>query len=44
MPNPNHPVKNSQTKVDSIKSIKDIKSIKKLLKNNLRDYALFIMG
>ena len=44
MPNPNHPVKNSQTKVDPIKSIKDIKSIKKLLKNNLRDYALFIIG
>ena len=44
MPNPNHPEKNSQTKVDPIKSIKDIKSIKKLLKNNLRDYALFIIG
>ena len=44
MPNPNHPVKDSQTKVDPIKSIKDIKSIKKLLKNNLRDYALFIIG
>ncbi len=35
MPNPNHPVKDSQTKVDPIKSVKDIKSIKKLLKNNL---------
>jgi len=44
MPNPNHPVKDSQTKVDPIKSIKDIKSIKKLLKNNFRDYALFIVG
>jgi integrase len=44
MPNPNHPVKDSQTKVDPIKSIKDIKSIKKLLKNNLRDYAIFIIG
>ncbi len=44
MPNPNHPVKNSQIKVDPIKNLKDIKSIKKLLKNNLRDYALFIIG
>ncbi|MEI6261428.1 MAG: hypothetical protein WCR46_16190 [Deltaproteobacteria bacterium] len=42
MSNPNHPVKDSQIKVDPIKSIKDIKSIKKLLKDNLRDYALFI--
>jgi len=44
MLNQNHPVKDSQTKVDPIKSIKDIKSIKKLLKNNLRDYAIFIVG
>jgi len=44
MSNPNHPVRDSQIKVDSIKNLKDIKSIKKLLKNNLRDYALFIIG
>ena len=42
--NQNHPVKDSQIKVDPIKNLKDIKSIKKLLKDNHRDYALFIMG
>jgi len=44
MPNPNHPVKDSQTKVDPIKSIKDIKSIKKLLKNNLRERCFIYHG
>lgn len=44
MINPNHPKPGSQIKVDPIKNLKDIKSIKKLLKDNLRDYALFIIG
>jgi len=44
MTNPNHPKPGSQIKVDPIKNLKDIKSIKKLLKDNLRDYALFIIG
>ncbi len=44
MTNPNHPKPGSQIKVDPIKNLKDIKSIKKLLKDNLRDYALFVIG
>ena len=44
MTNPNHPKPGSQIKVDPIKNLKDIKSIKKLLKDNPRDYALFIIG
>ena len=44
MTNPNHPKPGSQIKVDPIKMLKDIKSIKKLLKDNPRDYALFIIG
>lgn len=44
MLNPNHPKTGSQIKVDPIKNLKDIKSIKKLLKDNPRDYALFVMG
>ena len=35
MSNQNHPVRDSQIKVDPIKSITDIKSIKKLLKDNI---------
>jgi len=44
MLNPNHPKTGSQIKVDPIKNLKDIKSIKKLLKDNPRDFALFVMG
>lgn len=44
MTNPNHPQKDSQIKVDPIKNLKDINSIKKLLKDNPRDCALFVMG
>jgi integrase len=44
MSNTNHPEKDSQIKVDPIKNLKDIKSIKKLLNDNPRDYALFIIG
>jgi len=44
MANPNHPQKDSQIKVDPIKNLKDINSIKKLLKDNPRDCALFVMG
>jgi hypothetical protein len=44
MSNPNHPKTGSQIKVDPIKNLKDVKSIKKLLKDNPRDYALFVIG
>jgi site-specific recombinase XerD len=44
MSNPNHPKTGSQIKVDPIKNLKDVKSIKKLLKDNPRDFALFVIG
>lgn len=40
----NHPKKNATIKVDPIKNVKDIQSIKKLLKDNPRDYCLFVLG
>jgi site-specific recombinase XerD len=40
----NHPEKGSHIKVDPIKNLKDIKSIKKILKDNPRDCALFVVG
>ena len=42
--NPNHPLKGSRISVDPIKQQKDIKNIKKLLANNPRNYALFVIG
>ena len=44
MKNPNHPEKGSTIKVDPIKSLKDIKNIKKLLSDNPRNTALFVLG
>ncbi|MDK9709198.1 MAG: site-specific integrase [Desulforhopalus sp.] len=45
MPNPNHPKKDAEIKVDPIKAVKDINTIKKSLKNNQpRDYCLFVLG
>ena len=40
----NHPKKGASIKVDPIKNTKDIKSIKRLLEDNPRDYALFLVG
>lgn len=42
--NPNHPRAGSRIKVEPIKTVKDIKSIKKLLADNPRDLALFVVG
>ena len=42
--NPNHPKKDSSTKVEPIRSVKDIKSIKKLLERNPLYHCLFTMG
>ncbi|WP_031485430.1 tyrosine-type recombinase/integrase [Maridesulfovibrio frigidus] len=42
--NPNHPQKGSSIKVDPITSRKDIASLKKLLEENPRDLALFVLG
>lgn len=42
--NPNHPAKGSRITVDPIRNLKDIKSIKKLLADNPRDLALFVLG
>ncbi len=42
--NYNAPKKGNIIKVDPITDIKDIKSIKKLLSDNPRNYAIFIMG
>jgi len=42
--NPNHPRAGSRIKVEPIKTLKDIKSIKKLLADNPRDLALFVVG
>lgn len=40
----NRPGKGEQIKVEPIKDVKDIKAIKKLLSDNPRDYALFVVG
>ncbi|MBI9110340.1 tyrosine-type recombinase/integrase [Maridesulfovibrio ferrireducens] len=42
--NPNHPEKGSSTKVDPITSLEDIANLKKLLAENPRDLALFVLG
>ena len=42
--NYNHPKKGSKTKVMPIKRLKDVKTIKKMLVNEPRNYALFVMG
>ncbi|WP_320008479.1 tyrosine-type recombinase/integrase [Maridesulfovibrio sp.] len=42
--NPNHPEKGSKLKVDPITSLKDIANLKKLLADNPRDLALFVLG
>lgn len=42
--NKNHPKKGSTIKVEPIKRKQDIKNIKKLLKDNPRDHALFVLG
>ena len=42
--NINHPKKGARIKVDPIKNTRDIQSIKKLLKDNPRDHALFVLG
>lgn len=42
--NTNHPAKGDQIKVDPIRNIKDIQAIKKMLKDNPRDYCLFVLG
>ncbi len=43
-PNPNHPKKGDNIRVDPIKELKDIKSIKKLLHDKPRDLCLFTLG
>lgn len=42
--NHNHPPQGSVIKVEPIRDLKDIKAIKKLLSDNPRDFALFIIG
>ncbi|WP_432736505.1 tyrosine-type recombinase/integrase [Maridesulfovibrio sp. FT414] len=42
--NPNHPEKGSSIKVDPITSLKDVANLKKLLEDNPRDLALFVLG
>ena len=42
--NVNHPKKGSTIKVDPIKKTKDIDTIKKLLSDNPRNHALFVLG
>ena len=42
--NYNHPLKASKIKVDPIKELKDIKAIKKILADNPRNLALFVVG
>ena len=44
MKNPNHPKKESSIKVEPITKLKDIDTIKKLLRDNPRNYALFVLG
>ena len=40
----NAPKKGDQTKVEPIRKLRDIRSIKKILKDNPRDFTLFIVG
>jgi len=40
----NRPLKGSEIKVEPIKDLKNIKAIKKLLSDNPRDLALFVVG
>lgn len=40
----NHPKRGSTIKVEPIRKKKDIQTIKSLLKDNPRDYALFVIG
>lgn len=42
--NQNHPAPGSQTKVEPIRKLRDIVSIKKLLQENPRNYAIFVIG
>ncbi|MFC1651312.1 tyrosine-type recombinase/integrase [Candidatus Latescibacterota bacterium] len=42
--NVNHPKKGSTIKVEPIKNLKDIETIKKLLYDNPRNHALFVLG
>ena len=42
--NYNHPAKASKIKVDPIRELKNIRAIKKLLADNPRDLALFVIG
>ena len=42
--NPNRPKKGSVLTVEPIRSTRDIESLKKLLHDNPRDYALFVIG
>ena len=42
--NMNHPLRGSSIAVEPIKSIKAINTIKRLLADNPRDYALFVVG
>jgi len=44
MPNPNHPLKGSIIAVDPIRAIRDVRALKKLLADNQRDLALFVVG
>lgn len=40
----NHPPKGSRTKVEPIRKLEDIQAIKRLLFDNPRNYAIFILG
>lgn len=42
--NQNHPALGSQIKVEPIRKLRDIVSIKKLLQDNPRNYAIFVVG
>jgi integrase len=42
--NPNHPEAGSRIRVEPIRALKDIKSIKRMLADNPRDLALFVVG
>ena len=44
IPNKNHPPKGSTIRVDPIIKLEDIAKIKELLKDNHRNYCLFVLG
>ena len=44
LPNPNHPTKGSHIMVEPIRDLAAIEQIKSLLKNNPRNYCIFIFG